>query len=96
MGSEQTGLVQWAEPVEPPETLSIGERFVMRMADGILNWEYKRIQAKTIQDIWASWAKLKNKLASHAWEPLRPIYGYKGHQKVVKPGPPARGRSPTE
>ena len=82
------------EPEKDPETLNRGERLVMCLADGLLHHHYKRLQAKAIQDLWSSWARLRNKLSAHAWEPLRPIYGMKGHQKNPAPGPAARGRVP--
>jgi hypothetical protein len=77
-----------------PENLNRGERLIMHLADGLLHHHYKRLQAKAIQDLWSSWARLRNKLSAHSWEPLRPIYGMKGHQKNPAPGPAARGRVP--
>lgn len=81
-----------------PPALAAYERFWIRMADAALSREMKRRFAKTLQDLWSSWAKLKNHMANHEWEPLRAEFGYKGHQKKgdVKKGPPARPRPPSE
>jgi hypothetical protein len=90
----QAAFLAPTEPEQKPETLNRGERLIMHLADGLLHHHYKRLQAKAIQDLWSSWARLRNKLSAHAWEPLRPIYGMKGHQKNPAPGPAARGRVP--
>jgi hypothetical protein len=86
----------WTLPdqTESKDVLGPGERLLIRCADHLLHHHYKRLQAKAIQDLWSSWARLRNKLSAHAWEPLRPVYGCKGHQKSPAPGPAARGRVP--
>lgn len=68
----------------------------VRRIDYVLNRECKRIQAKTIQNQWASWTRYGNKLRAHGWEPLRAVFGYKGRQAKAKAGPVARGSVPYE
>ena len=67
-----------------------------RMADAAVHREYQRVQAKIMQDVWSSWARYKSFLTKHRWESFRDVFGYKGKQKNPTPGPPARGKPPTE
>ncbi len=64
----------------------------LTFADRALDRGYGRTRASIVQDLWASWARLRNRLATHAWEPLRAKYGMKGHQAKAAPGAPARAR----